>query len=193
VASLVTPALRVVPIAEIDAEAVAALVNRAFSRYSDLFAGQRTSPQDYLIEAGESARVILVEADGRLVATSMVAKAERFLDPGLLGPAGIGRAESKGGVNHEADHPWIGAFYFGMAGVEPSLMNGGLGRLMVEHAERMARDEGFTRVALGTMREFGLVDYYMRFGYRVIHEEAHPVGHWDFLVPHHYCEMVKDL
>jgi GNAT superfamily N-acetyltransferase len=123
----------------------------------------------------------------------MVAKAERFLDPGLLGPAGVGRMESSAPLHADPGHPWMGAFYFGMAGVEPAQMNGGLGRVMVEHAEGMARDEGFARVGLGTVREFGLVDYYTRFGYRVIHEEAHPIGHWDFLIPHHYCEMVKDL
>jgi GNAT superfamily N-acetyltransferase len=64
---------------------------------------------------------------------------------------------------------------------------------MIGHAERMAKDEGFSRLALGTVREFGLVEYYERFGYAVVDEEEYPAGHWDFAVLHHYCEMVKDL
>jgi GNAT superfamily N-acetyltransferase len=190
----VEPRLRLVPIADADLDAVAALVNRAFGRYSDLFTGQRTSPGDYLVESGDDARVLLVEdaATGSLLASSMVtAPAERFLSPDLTGPAGTDRVD----VPFEADpfHPWTGAFYYGLAGVEPATMNRGLGRLMVERAESLAADEGFSRIALGTVREFGLVDYYERLGYRVVHEDVHPIGHWDFLVPHHYCEMVKDL
>ncbi len=183
--------VRVVPIAEADIGAVAALVNRAFARYSDLFPGTRTSAADYVDEAGPGARVMLVEEDGRLVASSMVAAAEQFLAAELLGPAGTARVAADPHV--EDGHPWLGALYYGLAGVEPGIMNHGLGRLMVSHTETMAREEGFARVALGTVREVGLVDYYSRLGYRVIHEEAHPVGHWEFVVPHHYCEMVKDL
>jgi hypothetical protein len=48
-------------------------------------------------------------------------------------------------------------------------------------------------VALGTVREFGLVEYYQRFDYYVVHEAAYEAGHWDFVVDHRYCEMVKDL
>ena len=188
------PCVRVEPIAEVDVAAVAALVNRAFGRYADLFTGRRTSPADYLVESGPDARVLLVE-DGperRLVAASMItAPAERFLSPDLTGPAGTDRKYTP--VEPDPSHPWVGALYYGLAGVEPDVMNRGLGRLMVEHMEAIARNEGFGSVALGTVREFGLVDYYERFNYRVIHEDEHPVGHWDFLVPHHYCEMVKDF
>jgi GNAT superfamily N-acetyltransferase len=97
------------------------------------------------------------------------------------------------GSRSAGTHPWIGASYFGLAGVEPQAMNRGLGRLLVGHAETMARADGFPRIALSTVREFGLVDYYARFGYEVVSEREHPVGHWDFVVPHHYCEMVKTL
>lgn len=189
--SAASTSLRIVPVAEADIELVAALVNRAFARYSDLFKGQRTSPQDYRDEVGDSARVILVEDDGKLVATGMIASAERFAEPDQLGPAGTVRPANPPRL--PADHPWSGALYFGLAGVEPLLMNGGHGKRMVAHVEQLARDEGFPRVALGTVREFGLVDYYEKLHYRVFHEEVHPVGHWDFVVPHHYCEMVKAL
>lgn len=184
--------LRVVPLAEVDLEAVSGLLNRAFGVYSHLFTGQRTSPADYADEAGEDARVLLVEEGGRLVATSMVTKAERFIEPGLLGPAGMERQPDRA-APAVASHPWSGGLYYGLAGVEPELMSRGFGRLMVEHAERLAITEGFERVVLGTVREFGLVEYYQRFKYYVVHEDRYDAGHWDFVVEHRYCEMVKDL
>jgi GNAT superfamily N-acetyltransferase len=183
--------LRVVPVGEADLLAVAGVVNRAFAIYSDLFTGQRTSPEDYALEVGDDARVMLLEDDGRLLATSMVAVADRFTSTTLIGPAGSTRPSDLPAA--KPAHPWQGAFYYGLAGVEPGLMKRGLGKTMIAHAERMAKAERFSRLALGTVREFGLVDYYERFGYMVVHEEPFPVGHWEFVVPHRYCEMVKDL
>ena len=188
---LAAPTLRIVPIHEADLDSVAALVNRAFGVYSDLFKGQRTSPQDYPDEAGPEARVILVEEDGRLLATGMIARAERFAEPDQLGPAGTQRPATIQAL--EPSHPWTGALYFGLAGVEPEIMNRGLGRLLVGHVEQLAKAEGYPAVALGTVREFGLVDYYEKLAYRVFHEAVHPAGHWDFVVSHCYCEMVKPV
>jgi GNAT superfamily N-acetyltransferase len=185
-------ALRVVSLAEVDLDAVAGVVNRAFGVYANIFTGLRTSPSEYAEEAGPEARVMLVEEDGRLVATSMVTLAERFIEPGLLGPAGMERDAGRPAPPIDF-HPWSGALYYGLAGVEPELMNRGFGRLMVEQAERLAAEAGSRRVALGTVREFGLVEYYQRFGYYVVHEEPYEPGHWDFVVDHCYCEMVKDL
>ena len=186
-----TPGIRLVSIHDIDLEQVTALVNRAFATYSHIFNGQRSSPQDSREEDGEDGRVFLVEEDGRLLATGMVARAERFINVEQLGPAGTTRP---GGSNElPPEHPWSGALYFGLAGVEPEIMNRGLGRLLVTNVESLARKEGFPRVALGTLREFGLVDYYDKLNYRVIYEETYPAGHWDLVVEHHYCEMVKDL
>ena len=184
--------LRVVPLSEAGLEAVAGVVNRAFGVYSSIFKSPRTSPLEYAEEAGPGARVILVEEGGRLLATSMVTMAERFIEPGLLGPAGMERTPGRKPAAGTS-HPWAGALYYGLAGVEPEAMNRGFGRLMVEHAERIAAAEGYRRIALGTVREFGLVDYYARFNYYVVHEERFEPGHWDFVVPHSYCEMVKDL
>lgn len=181
--------LRIVPVREADIEQVAALVNRAFSRYSDIFKGSRTSPQDYRDEVGDDARVLLIEQEGRLLATGMVALAERFVETDQLGPAGTARPEVIPPLG--PTHPWNGALYFGLAGVEPELMNSGLGRLLVGHVERIAREEGYPAVALGTVREFGLVEYYQKLDYQVVHEAEFPVGHWDFIVAHRYCEMVK--
>jgi GNAT superfamily N-acetyltransferase len=185
-----TPTLRVVPITEVDLEPVAALVNRAFATY-EIFHGQRTSAQDYHDEAGDDARVILIEQGGCIVASGMIARAERFVETDQLGPAGTQRPG--GSSELPADHPWSGALYFGLAGVEPGLMNGGFGRMIVAKVEEIARAEGFPRVALGTLREFGLVSYYEKLNYRTFHMDLHPAGHWDVMVEHLYCEMVKDL
>ena len=189
--SFSAPALRVVPIQEADLDSVAALVNRAFGVYAELFKGQRTSPTDYRDEAGDDARVILVEEDGRLLATGMIARAERFTEPDQLGPAGTQRPAAIPAL--EPSHPWSGALYFGLAGVEPEIMNRGLGRMLVKHVEQLAKTEGYPAVALGTVREFGLVEYYEKLSYRVFHEAEHPAGHWDFVVSHRYCEMVKPV
>ena len=186
-----TTTLRVLPISEVDLEPVAALVNRAFGVYAEIFKGQRTSPQDYRDEAGEEARVILVEDDGVLVATGMVAPAERFAESDQLGPAGTERPQEHNGLPE--GHPWAGALYVGLVGVEPGLMNRGLGRMLISHIEQMARDEGFTKIALGTVTEFGLVDYYEKLDYVVTHRDIYPPGHWDFAIEHEHCEMVKHL
>jgi GNAT superfamily N-acetyltransferase len=190
-ASATTTTVRLVPIGDLDLEPVAALVNRAFGRYSDIFKGQRTSTIDYRDECGEEARVILVEDGGVLVATGMVAKAERFVESDQLGPAGTERP----GITTVLDeaHPWAGALYLGLVGVEPAIMNRGLGRIVVQTFEDLARAEGYPRAVLGTLREFGLVDYYEKLDYRVIHEDVYPAGHWELVVEHHHCEMVKDL
>jgi hypothetical protein len=182
--------LRVLPIKSVDLEPVAALVNRAFATYHKIFKGQRTSAADYADEAGDQARVILVEDGCALVATGMIAPAERFVAPDQLGPAGTKRP---GVTTPLPDHPWSGALYFGLAGVEPALMNGGFGRMIVSQVELIAAQERHSAVALGTVREFGLVEYYEKLNYRVVHEDVYPAGHWDFVVPHHYCEMVKQL
>ncbi|GIW12629.1 MAG: hypothetical protein KatS3mg062_0068 [Tepidiforma sp.] len=181
--------LRLVPAAAIDACAVAGLVNRAYATYAHLFAGQRTTPAELLAEAGTAGRFILAEdSAGLLLGSALVAPAERFVEPDMLGPAGTARPAAP---DVPPGHPWRGALYFGMAAVEVDRMNRGIGRRLVAFAEDLARAEGYPAVALGTVREFGLVEYYERLGYRVIHEVEHPAGHWDFLVRHRYCEMVK--
>ncbi len=183
--------LRVLPIDEVDLEPVAALVNRAFATYHEIFKGQRTSPEEYVEEAGPEARIILIEEDGMLVATGMIAPPERFAPAEQRGPAGTERP----GITEPLPpgHPWTGALYFGFAGVEPARMNGGFGRMLVRHVEALAAAEGYRAVCLGTLREFGLVEYYAKLNYTICHEEEYPAGHWDVVVPHHYCDMVKQL
>jgi len=185
------PALRIIPISDVDLDQIAALVNRAAGTYTGISAVPRTTPSQYAEEAGFGARVILAEADGLLVASAMIAPAERFIESGVNCSAGT---EASGGHAGEvASHPWAGTLYFGIAAVEPELMNRGLGRRLVGLAEQVAVDERFRGIGLGTLREFGLVPYYQTLGYSLVSEESYPAGHWDFLVPHNYCEMVKAL
>lgn len=185
------PALRIIPISDVDLDQIAALVNRAFGTYTGISAVPRTTPSQYAEEAGFGARVIVAEADGLLVASAMIAPAERFIESGVNCSAGT---EASGGHAGEvASHPWAGTLYFGIAAVEPELMNRGLGRRLVGLAEQVAVDERFRGIGLGTLREFGLVPYYQTLGYSLVSEESYPAGHWDFLVPHNYCEMVKAL
>ncbi len=123
----------------------------------------------------------------------MLTRAEPFTLTDQLGPAGTVRPDIQATTQARPPHPWDGALYFGLAGVEPELMNRGLGRMMVNHFESVARKEGFRTAALGTVREFGLVEYYEKLSYTVTHEQLYPIGHWDFVVPHYHCEMIKAL
>ncbi|HNM77959.1 MAG TPA: GNAT family N-acetyltransferase [Tepidiformaceae bacterium] len=171
--------VRILPVHEADTAAAADLVNRAFDRYGAFVAGPRTSHEGYLDEASARSRILAVEEHGTLIATAMISPADDHIEQG---DDGFGE-----------QHPWQGALYFGLAGVSPEQMGGGLGRMLVAKAESIAREEGFSAVALGTVREYGLVEYYERQGYRVIREREYPAGHWEFLAPHHYCEMVKPV
>lgn len=185
--------IRLAPILEVDLEPVADLVNRAFRRYREIWVGERTSPEEYVEEAGPEARILLVESGGRLVATSMVADAARFVSHEMLGPSGVERVQDFVAPTIDPGHPWEGTLYYGFAGVEPELMNTGFGKLMLEYVEQLATRERYKGVSLATIRQFGLVDYYGKFGYEVNREEVFPVDHWNFLVPHNYCDMVKHL
>jgi GNAT superfamily N-acetyltransferase len=185
--------IRLAPIYEVDLVPLADLVNRAFRRYRDIWKGERTSPSEYLDEAGPDARILLIEEDGKLIATSMVADAARFAAHDLLGPSGVERELEYIVPPMPEGHPWAGSLYYGFAGVEPALMNRGLGKMMLDYVERLAAKEGYTGVSLATIREFGLVGYYERFGFRVSREEEFAAGHWGFIVPHRYCDMVKPV
>ena len=61
-----------------------------------------------------------------------------------------------------------GAGYFGMFSVRPSLQGQGIGKAMLDEAERIARDElvqGAMRMTVIDVRD-ELIDYYARRGYR---------------------------
>jgi predicted N-acetyltransferase YhbS len=171
------PTLSLVPFAAIDTVAVAALVNAAFRRYA-ILESDRTSPEGLADEAGDDAEWLLAHRAGRLVGSAMIRPAAGVFAE-HPNPAALGDVST--------------ALYFGLAAVEPLEMSSGIGRRLVAEAERIAAERGYRSVILGTLREFGLVDYYARFGYVVVAVHDFEAGHWDIVVPHRLCEMVKAL
>lgn len=171
--------LRVVPVAasEFDVGTTVALVNAAFRRYS-ILRSDRTDAAQLLEEAGTDGEFLQVRADGRLVATAMVRPAAWYY---------AGEARLVGRVRLDE------ALYFGLAAVDPLLMNAGLGHRLVDAAEGLAAARGYRAVILGTLREFGLVEYYARLGYIVVAQVDYPEGHWGLSVRHRHCDMVKAL
>ncbi len=165
--------LRLVPAAGVDRAAVTALVNQAFARY-DIMAGDRTNEAGLAEEAGETGEFLQLWRGETMVGCALIRSAADYF-AGALAP--------------EAND----ALYFGLAAVQRSEMGGGIGRRLVTEAERIAAERGFPRLVLGTLREFGLVEYYARLGYIVYHFEDQPAGHWGLTVPHRYCDMVKAL
>ncbi|TCZ88698.1 GNAT family N-acetyltransferase [Lysobacter sp. N42] len=134
-----------------DVDAVVALVESAYrgeasragwTTEADLLGGRRTGPDDVLacIERPRSA-ILLAERSG---------------DDGreLLACA------------HVADDD--GAGYFGMFSVRPSLQGGGIGKRLLEHAERFVRERWSLPVMRMTVIDVRdeLIAFYERRGYR---------------------------
>ncbi len=165
--------LRLVPAAGVDRAAVTALVNQAFARY-DIMAGDRTNEAGLAEEAGDSGEFLQLWRGDTMVGSALIRPASDYFG---------------GALSAEAEN----ALYFGLAAVQRSEMGGGIGQRLISEAERIATERGFQRMVLGTLREFGLVEYYARLGYIVYDFEDQPLGHWGLTVPHRYCDMVKVL
>lgn len=166
-----------VPASGIDATETAALVNLAFSRY-EILKGPRTDAAELAGEAGDTGEFLQRRDErGELIATALIRPASEFF-AAYPAPANLAVAT---------------AFYFGLAAVHPREMNSGFGGQVLAESERIALERGFRTVVLGTVREFGLVEYYSRRGYIVIGHQDHEAGHWSIAVPHRTVEMVKGL
>jgi predicted N-acetyltransferase YhbS len=163
--------IKLIPAAEVDLEAIAALVNTAFARH-EIRSGPRTSVRGLAREAGEDGEFLIASRNGKLVGSALIRSVATF-----------GRADPR----------LANALYFGLAAVANGETNKGIGRGLLTEAERIALSRGHDRVFLGTVREFGLVDYYNRAGYSVARAEDYPAGHWGISVPFRYCEMEKLL
>lgn len=165
-----TLTFRVVPVGECDANALAGLVNAAFHRYP-IMEGDRTSPEDLLEEVGEG-DMLVFEADGRPIACGMVQSlVQAKQDPSVAADTA----------------------YFGLAAVDAEHMGTGLGKRLVTEAEAIARERGFKRMTLGTLREFGLLPFYENLGYRTTRHEDYEAGHWGVTVPHRHYDLEKWL
>ncbi|HZP68194.1 MAG TPA: GNAT family N-acetyltransferase [Rudaea sp.] len=106
---------------------------------ADLLDGQRVDPAGVSeIVVKTGSRVLLGERDGELLACCHLEKLDG------------------------------GACYFGMFSVRPTLQGGGVGRLMMQEAERIARDEwkcGKMEMTVISVRD-ELIAWYERRGYR---------------------------
>jgi len=162
--------VHLLPLAQCDVAELAALINAAFRRHP-VMESDRTSPEDLLDEVG-AGEMLLIERDGQLVACAMVQPASAM-------------SEER---NSQSD-----AFYFGLAAVDSAWTGTGLGKRLVRESEAIARQRGFKLMTLGTLREFGLPQFYEKLGYQVIGFADYEAGHWGVTVPHRHCELEKWL
>ncbi len=161
---------------EIDREATASLVNRAFRRHP-VMTIDRTSPEYLLEEGGERAEFVQVRDDaGRLVASAMLMP---------------GEASDFEGANLGFD--LAEAQYYGLAAAEDGYTGAGIGFEMLREAECLARARGRRANILGTLAQYNLVPYYERHGYRTNHLDHFEAGHWGMEFEHTHHEMVKLL
>lgn len=189
--------IELVPFAAIDPPALVALINDAYLRY-EILAAPRISLADFLDEAQPDSEFLIARASGQTVGCAMVYPADRYFAAtasATHGPMGI--AEAPCTPDPESAVPFDGrlgdALYFGLAAVRRGTQNSGIGQQLVANAEAIARKRGAARVVLTTLREFGLIDYYARFGYRLVGAREYPAGHWAITVPHAHCYMEKVL
>ncbi|HUD40457.1 MAG TPA: GNAT family N-acetyltransferase [Dokdonella sp.] len=149
-----------------DVAAIVALVESAYrgeasragwTTEADLLDGQRIDAQGVtaLIESAD-ASVLLAESDGELVACCELRRAQAP-DP----------RRGRGGATGPADAEPTSC-YFGMFAVRPSAQGGGLGRRVIAHAERLAREDwGCERMRMTVIDlRTELIAWYERRGYR---------------------------
>jgi ribosomal protein S18 acetylase RimI-like enzyme len=93
-----------------------------------------------------------------------------------------------------------GTVHLGMIAVRPELQAHGIGRVLMEHAERVVRDQGLgTRMEMTVIAQRSeLIAWYERRGYRVTGEQRpFPYGDQRFGLPRrpdlHFSVLVKDL
>lgn len=146
-----------------DAEAIAALVNRAYEVEAFFVAGDRTSAADV--------RRLMTEG--------------RFLV--------VGRDESSGDIagcvftSVDGDRG-----YFGMLAVAPDAQRHGLGRALIEACEAAARAVGGRVMTIKVVNlRTDLLRRYERLGYRATTTE--PYVHRPVLQPCHFVNMEKAL
>ena len=157
-----------------DLDVIVSLVNGAFQTHALMAGRDRTSLDGLIEELGNHGRFILAECDGRLVGCAMIQPIDE---------------------HHavEGYAPPPGALYFGLAGVDTSMMKSGIGRKLLAEAERFGRANGHSHLALNTLREFDLVPYYTGAGCTQVFEEHFPAGHWGLGAPLSLCHFEKAL
>ncbi|MEX2081628.1 MAG: GNAT family N-acetyltransferase [Dehalococcoidia bacterium] len=168
--------IRVVPPAAADYEALASLVNEAYTVYP-IMQGPRTDAAMVREEGAGTGEFLVAEAAGKLAGCGLV---KPSLDVDWSYAEGISGAAAD-------------AMYFGLAAVGLEFMRIGIGRALLQRAEEMASERGFRRVVLTTLAELGLVGYYEAQGYTTTGTRAFEPGHWNIDVAHTLHCMEKQL
>jgi ribosomal protein S18 acetylase RimI-like enzyme len=140
----------IAPYREEELEAIAALVNGAYrgetsragwTSEAELLGGQRTDP--------DTLRADLAAAPGATILTMRERKAGEIIGSVWLQPLGDS------------------AFYLGMLTIKPTCQAGGLGRILLDHAEGFARAAGARTMQLTVIEQRdSLIAWYEWRGYR---------------------------
>jgi predicted N-acetyltransferase YhbS len=87
--------------------------------------------------------------------------------------------------------------HYGLLAVDVSLHRSGIGSILVEHAESMAREAGATAIRIETVKQAGMMPFYERRGYRVAGETDGQVWNggadWGAAGPWDMVDMEKPL
>lgn len=87
--------------------------------------------------------------------------------------------------------------HYGLLAVDVALHRSGLGSMLVEHAEAVARDAGATAVRIETVKQAGLMPFYERRGYVLVGETDGQIWNggadWGAAGPWQMVDMMKDL
>lgn len=87
--------------------------------------------------------------------------------------------------------------HYGLLAVDVALHRSGLGSLLVEHAEARAREAGASAVRIETVKQAGLIPFYLKREYRVTGETDGQVWNggadWGAAIPWHMVDMEKRL
>jgi N-acetylglutamate synthase-like GNAT family acetyltransferase len=87
--------------------------------------------------------------------------------------------------------------HYGLLAVDVSQHRSGLGSMLVEHAETVAREAGATAVSIETVKQAGLMPFYERRGYVLVGETDGQVWNggadWGAAGPWQMVDMKKDL
>ena len=87
--------------------------------------------------------------------------------------------------------------HYGLLAVDVSLHRSGIGSLLVEHAETVARDAGATAVRIETVKQAGLMPFYERRGYEFVGETDGQIWYagadWGAAISWHMVDMEKSL